>query len=113
MHKKTKKEILDRCKDLSVLSRFGLKMALDPWYVKLIRHIRVIDWISNCNQYYKFKKRENVKFIYNDIAKEIVSDFQFGYTREMLWQKLIYGAYGNAPMEKLIEEYEKENKHKK
>ena len=58
MHKKTKKEILDRCKDLSVLSRFGLKMTLDPWYVKLIRHIRVIDWISNCNQYYKFKKEK-------------------------------------------------------
>jgi len=108
MNKKLKDKLLKQCDNS--LQRIQIRIALDPWYVKVLRYIRVVDWICYSIWYFKFKNRNNIIDGYNDIAAEIISDYEFGYTRTMIFEKIIYGAYGNDPMFEIIKKYEKGKK---
>jgi len=58
MNKKLKQEILSKFPELKPIDRIILRMALDPWYIKVMRWTNVINWIYYAKWYNHFKKKK-------------------------------------------------------
>ena len=88
-------------------------MYFDSNIDKLTRNFRIIKWARDCEWIYKIKQKGKNKILANHVAFEVCEDIEFGYSREQIYRKLIYGAYGNDCFPQKIKKYEEENKDEK
>ena len=59
MNKKLKQEILSKFGELTPLQRIRLRIALDPWYIKVLRWTKIVDAIYNMKWYNYFKNKNS------------------------------------------------------
>jgi len=83
----------------SKLSELLAELDRRPFYIKWFSKLKMFN--LDCRSfaaYYFFRKPKNV-LASNRTVSYIKDDIEFGYDLEMIYNKILYGAYDNDPYE--------------
>jgi hypothetical protein len=82
----------------SALERLEEEAANQPFYERWWSQLTLLQWVIHCHVRHVFYKMPLNVRAKNDLAREILSDIEFGYDLEMIEAKIRNGCYGNDPV---------------
>lgn len=87
--------------NMTSLDKLNQELNNRPWYQKLWTRIIFFHWICNNDVLHVIMKKPINQKAIDQTANWIKDDLEFGYTVDMIYDKIKLGNYDNTPEKKI------------